>query len=85
MQQKLDIQRQSRIYYKKWINKCNNKINKEEVGDFVSSTKLQSPTPNTGGSSIPPTGHALIFREISQNNFGYRVFVSFELTDILSY
>ena len=68
----------------KWNIKCNNKNNISKVGDFIKSTKTNSPTGDSGAMSLPPFGSTFMFIETSSNNHGHeRVFVSFERTDII--
>ena len=68
----------------KWNIKCNNKNNVSKVGDFIKSTKTNSPTSYSGATSLPPIGNSFIYIETSSNNHGHeRVFVSFERTDII--
>ena len=68
----------------KWNIKCNNKNNVSKVGDFIKSTKTNSPTGHSGATSLPPIGNSFMYIETSSNNHGHeRVFVSFERTDII--
>ena len=68
----------------KWNIKCNNKNNVSKVGDFIKSTKANSPTGHSGATILPPIGNGLIYTETSSNNHGHeRVFVSWERTDII--
>ena len=68
----------------KWNIKCNNKNNMSKVGDFLKSTKKNSPTGDSGAMSLPPIGNSFMYIETSSNNHGHdRVFVSFERTDII--
>ena len=68
----------------KWNIKCNNKNNKSKVGDFIKSTKTNSPTGYSGAKSLPPIGESFMYIETSSNNYGHeRVFVSWERTDII--
>ena len=68
----------------KWNIKCNNKNNISKVGDFIKSTKTNSPTSYSGATSSPPIGSAFMYIETSSNNHGHeRVFVSWERTDII--
>ena len=68
----------------KWNIKCNNKNNVSKVGDFIKSTKTNSPTDHSGASSLPPIGNSFMHIETSSNNHGHeRVFVSWERTDII--
>ena len=68
----------------KWNIKCNNKNNVSKVGDFIKSTKTNSPTGHSGATSLPPIGNSFMYIETSSNNHGHeRVFVSWERTDII--
>ena len=68
----------------KWKIKCNNKNNISKVGDFIKSTKTNSPTGHSGSTSLPPIGNSFMYIETSSNNHGHeRVFVSWERTDII--
>ena len=68
----------------KWNIKCNNKINVSKVGDFIKSTKTNSPTGRSGATNLPPIGNSFMYIETSSNNHGHeRVFVSWERTDII--
>ena len=67
----------------KWNIKCNNKNNISKVGDFIKSTKTNSPTSYSGATSSPPIGSAFMYIETSSNNHGNNVFVSWERTDII--
>ena len=68
----------------KWNIKCNNKNNVSKVGDFIKSTKTNSPTGNSGATSLSPIGKICMYIETSSNNHGHeKVFVSFERIDII--
>ena len=68
----------------KWNIKCNNKNNVSKVGDFIKSTKTNSPTGHSGATSLPPISISFMYIETSSNNHGHeRVFVSWERTDII--
>ena len=67
----------------KWNIKCNNK-NISKVGDFIKSTKTNSPTGYSGATTLPPIGNSFMYIETKSNNHGHeRVFVSWERTDII--
>ena len=73
----------SDMFQKSYI-KCNNKINVSKVGDFLKSTKTNSPTTHSGATSLPPIGNSFMYIETSSNNHGHdRVFISFERTDFI--
>ena len=68
----------------KWNIKCNNKNNVSKVGDFIKSTRTNSPTGYSGATSLPPIGNSFMYIETGSNNHGHeRVFVSWERTDII--
>ena len=68
----------------KWNIKCNNKNIVSKVGDFIKSTKTNSPTGYSGATSLSPIGNSFMYIETSSNNHGHeRVFVSWERTDII--
>ena len=68
----------------KWNIKCNNKNNVSKVGNFIKSTKTNSPTGHSGSTSLPPIGNSFMYIETSLNNHAHeRVFVSWERTDII--
>ena len=64
--------------------KCNNKKNVSKVGDFIKSTKTNSPTSYSGAMRLPPIGNSFMYIESSSNNHGHeRIFVSWERTDVI--
>ena len=68
----------------KWKIVNNNKNNDKKICKFLKSTKTNSPTGNSGATSLPPIGNSFMFIETSSNNFGSDdVFVSWERTDII--
>ena len=67
-----------------WKNVFNDKNNNGKIQNIIKSTKSNSPTGNSGATSLPPTGTAFMFIETSSNNSGSNsVFVSWERTDIV--
>ena len=67
-----------------WKIICNDKNNNGKIQNFIKSTKTNSPTGNSGATSLPPTGNAFMFIETSSNNSGSDdVFVSWERRDII--
>ena len=63
---------------------CNDKNNNGKIQNFIKSTKTNSPTGNSGATSLPPIGTAFMFVETSSNNYGSNdVFVSLERIDII--
>ena len=53
------------------------------MNSFIKSSKTKTPTPITGGTSLPPIGDSRMYIEISAINYGQSVFCSFERTDII--
>ena len=66
-----------------WKILCNDKNNSAKIQNFLKSTKINSPTGNSGAISLPPIGSAFLYIETSSDNIGNNVFVSFERTDII--
>ena len=66
-----------------WNIRCNDKNNNGKISNFVKSTKTNSPTGDSGATSLPPIGDSFMYVETSSNNNGNNVFVSFERTDII--
>ena len=61
----------------------NDKNNNGKIQNFIKSTKTNSPTGNSGATSLPPIGNIFMYIETSSNNTGDNVFASFERTDII--
>ena len=67
-----------------WRIFCNDKNNNGEIQNYLRSTKTNSPTPDSGATTLPPIGNAFMYIESSSNIHGHqKVFVSFERTDII--
>ena len=67
-----------------WKIICNDKNNNGKMQNFIKSTKTNSPTVDSGATSLPPIGSAFMYIETSSSNHGHnRVFVSWERTDII--
>ena len=66
-----------------WNIRCNNKNNNGKISNFIKSTKSNSPTGDSGASSLPPIGDSFMYIETSSNNNGDNVFVSWERMDII--
>ena len=66
-----------------WNIKSNDKNNNGKISNFVKSTKTNSPTGDSGSTTLPPIGDSFMFIETSSNNYGNNVFVSFERIDII--
>ena len=58
----------------KWNIKCNNKNNQARITDFIKSTKTNSPTGDSGATSLSPIGNSFMYIETSSNNHGDDVF-----------
>ena len=67
--------------YRKII--CNEKNYNGKIQNFIKSTKTNSPTGDSGATSLPPIGTAFMYIETSSGNHGNNVFCSFERTDII--
>ena len=68
----------------KWNIKCSNRNNVSKVGDFIKSTKTNSPTGHSGATNLPPIGNSFIYIETSGNNSGNdNICVSWERIDII--
>ena len=66
-----------------WNIKCNDKNGNGKISNFVKSTKTNSPSSYSGATSLPPIGNSFMYIEITSNNHGPNVFVSWERTDII--
>ena len=67
--------------YRKII--CNDKNNNGKIQNFIKSTKTNSPTGDSGATSLPPIGSASMYIETSSGNHGDDVFCNFERADII--
>ena len=66
-----------------WKIICNDKNNNGKIQNFIKSTKTNSPTGDSGATTLPPIGTAFIYKETSSANHGNNVFCSFERIDII--
>ena len=66
-----------------WKIFCNDKNNNGNVSNFIKSTKSNSPTGDSGATTLPPIGIAFMYIETSSGNHGNNVFCSFERADII--
>ena len=67
-----------------WKINCNDKNDNGKIQNFIKSTKTNSPTSDSGSTSIPPIGDAFIYIETSGGNYDYhRNFVSWGRTDFI--
>ena len=51
--------------------------------NFIKSTQSNSPTGDSGATSIPPIGNSFMYVETSSANHGPNVFCSWERSDII--
>ena len=65
-----------------WKIICNDKTNNGKLQNFIKSTKINSPTRDSGAMSLSPIGTAFMYIETSSGNQGNNVFCSFERTYI---
>ena len=64
----------------------NNRLGEGTPSDFLKSPKTNSPTSQSGATSLPPIGTCFMYIETSANNHNSandNVFISFERTDII--
>ena len=69
--------------FQNWVLKSNDKNENGKIQNFFKSTKSNSPTGDSGTTSLPPIGDSFMYIETSSNNNGVNVFCSFETTDII--
>ena len=70
-------------HYNNGIKKALKKEGAGKKQSFLRSTKTNSPTGNSGATSLPPIGDSLMYIETSANNKGAIVFCKFERTDFI--
>ena len=66
-----------------WRIICNDKNNSGNLNRFIKTTRTNSPTSESGATSLPPIGTAFMYIETSGNNNGNNVFASFSRIDII--
>ena len=66
-----------------WNIKRNDENINEEIQKFIRSTTTNSPTSDSGATSLPPIGKSFMYKETSSNTLGNKVFVSLERTNII--
>ena len=66
-----------------WVIFCNDKNGKGKISNFVEPTETNSPTGDSGATSLPLRGDSFMYIETSCNIKGDNVFCSFERTDII--
>ena len=64
-----------------WRILCNDINNNGKIANFFRAKKTNSPTGDSGATSLPPIGTAFMYIETSSGNNGNNVFVSFERID----
>ena len=63
---------------------CNDRNNIGKLQNFIKSSKSNSPTPDSGTTSLPPIGDSFMYIETSGSNHCHeRIFVSWERIDII--
>ena len=66
-----------------WKIICNDKNNNGKIPNFIKSTIKNSPTGDSGATSLLPLGNAFMYIETSSGNHGNNVFCKFDRTDII--
>ena len=66
----------------RWRVIFNDKNNNGVTTNFIRATKTNSPTSQSGATSLPPIGDSFMFIETS-SSLSWKVFVSWERTDII--
>ena len=69
-----------------WKIICNNSLGEGSPSDFLKTTKTNSPTAQSGATSLAPIGTCFMYIDTSANNHNSandNVFISFERTDIV--
>ena len=66
-----------------WFMKYNDINNNGKIQNFIRSTKTNSPTSESGATSLPPIGFSFMHIDTSFSNHGNNVFCSFERTDFI--
>ena len=66
-----------------WKIICNDEKINGKIQNFTKSTKTNSPTGDSGATSLPPIGSSFMYIETSSANYGSNVFCSFERTGII--
>ena len=69
-----------------WVIYCNDKNGNGKISNFVKTTGTNSPTGDSGATSLPPIGDSFMYIETSSNNNSDNsdnVFCSFERTEFI--
>ena len=64
------------------VMKCNDKNGNDKISNINKSTKTNSPTGDSGATSLPPISDSFMYIETSSNYNGDNIFRSFKRTDI---
>ena len=67
----------------KWRIECRDRNGNGNINNFINSTRSQSPTEDSGASTLPPIGLAFMYIESSGINHGYNTYVKLIRTDII--
>ena len=67
----------------KWIIECKDKNNNGKISNFIKSTRTQSPTGDSGATTLPPIGRGFMYFETSGNNSGSNTYIKLIRTDII--
>ena len=67
----------------KWSIECKDKNNNGKISNFLKSTRMRSPTGDSGADALPPIGRAFMYIETSGNNNGDYTYVRLIRTDII--
>ena len=68
-----------------WNINCNDKNGNAKISNFIESTKTNSPTGDSGATSLPPIGDSFMYIETSSNNNADNVLCSFERTNNIQF
>ena len=66
-----------------WFIRCSDMNNNGKIQNFIRSTKTNSPTSESGATTLPPIGNSFMYIETSSGSHRNNVFCSFERTDII--
>ena len=58
-----------------WKKECNDKNNASKFTNLLTATKTNSPTPNSGTTSIPSPGGNCVYIKTSSNNYGHKFLI----------
>ena len=69
------------FFLQNWMKTCNDRNKNGKIQNFIKSAKTNSPTGNSGATSLPAIGNSFVYFETSSNILGNNVFVRFERAD----